>query len=173
MASQWALRRSGGQARSHHFIGWIQNMGRWWLSELVKCENPPKERPRPRPRPDIRLFKVSNPQACQFSSLDLSYLVVLVNRHQTCPAAPKTTRRTAVVARRSKFLNPRRSTAPCTTSSSPRPQPNPTGPTKTMFTTKVLRQVAAHAERTPSIRFIGKRTLPGMSDVPAGGNPSA
>ena len=32
-----------------------------------------------------------------------------------------------------------------------------------MFTTKVLRQAAQHAERTPSIRFIGKRTIPGMS----------
>jgi hypothetical protein len=36
-----------------------------------------------------------------------------------------------------------------------------------MFTTKVLRQAAAHAERTPSIRFIGKRTIPGMSDLSA------
>jgi hypothetical protein len=34
-----------------------------------------------------------------------------------------------------------------------------------MFTTKVLRQAAVHAERTPSIRFIGKRTIPGMSDA--------
>lgn len=35
-----------------------------------------------------------------------------------------------------------------------------------MFTTKVLRQAAAHAERTPSIRFLGKRTIPGMSKLP-------
>jgi small subunit ribosomal protein YMR-31 len=33
-----------------------------------------------------------------------------------------------------------------------------------MFTTKVLRQAAAHAERTPSIRFIGKRTIPASID---------
>ncbi|KAH6637363.1 hypothetical protein F5144DRAFT_487576 [Chaetomium tenue] len=33
-----------------------------------------------------------------------------------------------------------------------------------MFTTKVLRQAAAHAERTPSIRFIGKRTIPASVD---------
>ena len=31
-----------------------------------------------------------------------------------------------------------------------------------MFASKVLRQAAAHAERTPSIRFIGKRTVPCM-----------
>jgi hypothetical protein len=33
-----------------------------------------------------------------------------------------------------------------------------------MFTTKALRQAAAHAERVPSIRFLGKRTIPGMLD---------
>ncbi|KAK4154487.1 hypothetical protein C8A00DRAFT_14376 [Chaetomidium leptoderma] len=33
-----------------------------------------------------------------------------------------------------------------------------------MFTTKVLRQAAVHAERTPSIRFIGKRTIPASVD---------
>jgi hypothetical protein len=33
-----------------------------------------------------------------------------------------------------------------------------------MFTTKVLRQAAVHAERTPSIRFIGKRTIPASID---------
>jgi len=33
-----------------------------------------------------------------------------------------------------------------------------------MFTTKVLRQAAAHAERTPSIRFLGKRTIPASID---------
>jgi len=30
-----------------------------------------------------------------------------------------------------------------------------------MFATKVLRQAAQHAERTPSIKFLGKRTIPG------------
>ena len=30
-----------------------------------------------------------------------------------------------------------------------------------MFATKTLRQAAAHAERTPLIKFIGKRTIPG------------
>jgi small subunit ribosomal protein YMR-31 len=30
-----------------------------------------------------------------------------------------------------------------------------------MFTTRALRQAAAHAERTPLIRFIGPRTIPG------------
>jgi len=34
-----------------------------------------------------------------------------------------------------------------------------------MFTTKVLRQAAAHAERTPSIRFLGKRAIPGMCSL--------
>ncbi|KAI0885040.1 uncharacterized protein GGS22DRAFT_137635 [Annulohypoxylon maeteangense] len=29
-----------------------------------------------------------------------------------------------------------------------------------MFSTRVLRQAAAHAERTPLIRFIGKRSIP-------------
>lgn len=29
-----------------------------------------------------------------------------------------------------------------------------------MFATRVLRQAAAHAERTPSIRFLGRRTIP-------------
>ncbi|KAI1088729.1 hypothetical protein F5B19DRAFT_409896 [Rostrohypoxylon terebratum] len=29
-----------------------------------------------------------------------------------------------------------------------------------MFATRVLRQAAAHAERTPLIRFIGKRSIP-------------
>ncbi|KAK4096604.1 hypothetical protein N658DRAFT_519106 [Parathielavia hyrcaniae] len=33
-----------------------------------------------------------------------------------------------------------------------------------MFSTKVLRQAAAHAERKPSIRFIGKRTTPASVD---------
>ncbi|KAK4132208.1 hypothetical protein BT67DRAFT_386234 [Trichocladium antarcticum] len=33
-----------------------------------------------------------------------------------------------------------------------------------MFTTKALRQAAQHAERTPSIRFIGKRTIPASID---------
>ncbi|KAK4235720.1 hypothetical protein C8A03DRAFT_17568 [Achaetomium macrosporum] len=33
-----------------------------------------------------------------------------------------------------------------------------------MFTTRVLRQAAQHAERTPSIRFIGKRTVPASVD---------
>lgn len=34
-----------------------------------------------------------------------------------------------------------------------------------MFATRVLRQAAAHAERTPLIRFIGKRSVPGMSPI--------
>ncbi|KAK3377386.1 hypothetical protein B0T24DRAFT_648915 [Lasiosphaeria ovina] len=33
-----------------------------------------------------------------------------------------------------------------------------------MFTTRVLRQAAQHAERTPSIKFIGKRTIPASID---------
>ncbi|EON95687.1 putative ribosomal protein ymr-31 protein [Phaeoacremonium minimum UCRPA7] len=33
-----------------------------------------------------------------------------------------------------------------------------------MFATKTLRQAAAHAERTPLIRFIGKRTIPSSVD---------
>ncbi|KAL2022155.1 hypothetical protein VTK56DRAFT_5984 [Thermocarpiscus australiensis] len=33
-----------------------------------------------------------------------------------------------------------------------------------MFTTRVLRQAGQHAERTPSIRFIGKRTVPASID---------
>ncbi|KAL1838507.1 hypothetical protein VTJ49DRAFT_2614 [Mycothermus thermophilus] len=33
-----------------------------------------------------------------------------------------------------------------------------------MFVTRVLRQAAAHAERTPSIRFLGKRTFPASVD---------
>ncbi|KAJ9133786.1 hypothetical protein NKR19_g8904 [Coniochaeta hoffmannii] len=33
-----------------------------------------------------------------------------------------------------------------------------------MFTTRVLRQAAQHAERTPSIRFLGKRTVPSSVD---------
>jgi len=32
-----------------------------------------------------------------------------------------------------------------------------------MFATKVLRQAAAHAERQPSIKFIGKRSIPSTS----------
>ena len=39
---------------------------------------------------------------------------------------------------------------------------NKNKPIVAMFATKALRQAAQHAERTPSIRFIGKRTLPGM-----------
>jgi len=33
-----------------------------------------------------------------------------------------------------------------------------------MFTTRVLRQAAQHAERTPSIKFLGKRTVPSSVD---------
>ncbi|KAL2270651.1 hypothetical protein VTJ83DRAFT_22 [Remersonia thermophila] len=33
-----------------------------------------------------------------------------------------------------------------------------------MFATRVLRQAAVHAERTPSIRFLGKRTFPASVD---------
>ncbi|KAK4161719.1 hypothetical protein QBC43DRAFT_217119 [Cladorrhinum sp. PSN259] len=33
-----------------------------------------------------------------------------------------------------------------------------------MFATRVLRQAAAHAERVPSIRFIGKRSVPAQLD---------
>jgi len=33
-----------------------------------------------------------------------------------------------------------------------------------MYATKVLRQAAQHAERTPSIRFLGKRTVPASVD---------
>ncbi|KAK0724437.1 hypothetical protein B0H67DRAFT_567965 [Lasiosphaeris hirsuta] len=33
-----------------------------------------------------------------------------------------------------------------------------------MFTTRVLRQAAQHAERTPSIKFLGKRTIPASVD---------
>jgi small subunit ribosomal protein YMR-31 len=33
-----------------------------------------------------------------------------------------------------------------------------------MFATRVLRQAAQHAERTPSIKFIGKRTVPASVD---------
>ncbi|KAK3935386.1 hypothetical protein QBC46DRAFT_346682 [Diplogelasinospora grovesii] len=33
-----------------------------------------------------------------------------------------------------------------------------------MFATKVLRQAAQHAERTPSIKFIGKRSIPSSVD---------
>lgn len=33
-----------------------------------------------------------------------------------------------------------------------------------MFATKVLRQAAQHAERTPSIKFLGKRTIPSAVD---------
>ncbi|KAI0853806.1 hypothetical protein F5Y00DRAFT_223653 [Daldinia vernicosa] len=50
-----------------------------------------------------------------------------------------------------------------------------------MFATRVLRQAAAHAERTPLIRFIGKRTIPENVDhtpqphpaSPSGALPSA
>lgn len=31
-----------------------------------------------------------------------------------------------------------------------------------MYATRALRQAAVHAERTPLIRFIGKRNVPGM-----------
>ncbi|TDZ30621.1 hypothetical protein C8035_v002078 [Colletotrichum spinosum] len=33
-----------------------------------------------------------------------------------------------------------------------------------MFATRVLRQAAAHAERVPSIRFLGRRTIPANID---------
>ncbi|KAL0934501.1 uncharacterized protein CTRU02_211300 [Colletotrichum truncatum] len=33
-----------------------------------------------------------------------------------------------------------------------------------MFATRVLRQAAAHAERVPSIRFLGPRTIPSSVD---------
>ncbi|OLN81930.1 37S ribosomal protein YMR-31, mitochondrial [Colletotrichum chlorophyti] len=33
-----------------------------------------------------------------------------------------------------------------------------------MFATRVLRQAVAHAERTPSIRFLGRRTIPSNID---------
>ncbi|KAL2177298.1 uncharacterized protein P884DRAFT_200146 [Thermothelomyces heterothallicus CBS 202.75] len=33
-----------------------------------------------------------------------------------------------------------------------------------MFATRIFRQAAAHAERTPSIKFIGKRTIPASID---------
>ncbi|KAK3903805.1 hypothetical protein C8A05DRAFT_32466 [Staphylotrichum tortipilum] len=33
-----------------------------------------------------------------------------------------------------------------------------------MFATKALRQAAVHAERIPSIRFLGKRTIPASID---------
>ncbi|KAK3312616.1 hypothetical protein B0H66DRAFT_377666 [Apodospora peruviana] len=33
-----------------------------------------------------------------------------------------------------------------------------------MFTTRVLRQAAQHAERVPSIKFVGKRTIPASID---------
>lgn len=33
-----------------------------------------------------------------------------------------------------------------------------------MYATRVLRQAAQHAERTPSIKFIGKRTIPASVD---------
>ncbi|PSR92044.1 hypothetical protein BD289DRAFT_352187, partial [Coniella lustricola] len=33
-----------------------------------------------------------------------------------------------------------------------------------MFATRALRQAAAHAERVPSIRFLGKRTIPSSVD---------
>ncbi|CCF47522.1 hypothetical protein CH063_15882 [Colletotrichum higginsianum] len=33
-----------------------------------------------------------------------------------------------------------------------------------MFATRVLRQAAAHAERVPSIRFLGRRTIPSSID---------
>ncbi|KAJ4288871.1 hypothetical protein N0V88_007204 [Collariella sp. IMI 366227] len=33
-----------------------------------------------------------------------------------------------------------------------------------MFVTKALRQAAQHVERTPSIRFLGKRTIPASVD---------
>lgn len=32
-----------------------------------------------------------------------------------------------------------------------------------MFATRALRQAVAHAERVPSIKFIGKRSIPGTS----------
>ncbi|KAK0630511.1 hypothetical protein B0T17DRAFT_590002 [Bombardia bombarda] len=33
-----------------------------------------------------------------------------------------------------------------------------------MFATRALRQAAQHAERTPSIKFVGKRTIPSSVD---------
>lgn len=33
-----------------------------------------------------------------------------------------------------------------------------------MFATRILRQAAQHAERTPSIKFLGKRTVPSSVD---------
>jgi hypothetical protein len=33
-----------------------------------------------------------------------------------------------------------------------------------MFSTRILRQAAQHAERTPSIKFLGKRTVPSSVD---------
>lgn len=110
------------------------------------------------------------------------------------PLRPKTNARTAIVARRSHFgpaVKEKRkknralsSTRPKTnahadpaghllrTRSRPRPNPRPSAPipilfpnTGTMFATKTLRQAAVHAERIPSIRFLGKRTIPGMSTM--------
>ncbi|KAK1760095.1 hypothetical protein QBC47DRAFT_355313 [Echria macrotheca] len=42
-----------------------------------------------------------------------------------------------------------------------------------MFTTRVLRQAAQHAERTPSIKFIGKRTVPASVDHTPKPHPAA
>lgn len=41
------------------------------------------------------------------------------------------------------------------------PNPKPFYNTTKMFATKALRQAAAHAERQPLIKFIGKRNIPG------------
>ncbi|KAK4184141.1 hypothetical protein QBC35DRAFT_455579 [Podospora australis] len=42
-----------------------------------------------------------------------------------------------------------------------------------MFATRVLRQAAQHAERTPSIRFIGRRTIPSSVDHSPQPHPAA
>lgn len=42
-----------------------------------------------------------------------------------------------------------------------------------MYATRVLRQAAQHAERTPSIRFIGKRTIPSSVDRSPQPHPAA
>ena len=98
---------------------------------------------------------------CQFSSLELSstkspihQIYITANPVPTAPRLVTDSHRREEKKKGTSRLRHR-------TSFSTLPEQPRTTNTTAMFTTRVLRQAAQHAERTPSIRFLGKRTIPG------------
>ncbi|KAB5583410.1 hypothetical protein GE09DRAFT_1078795 [Coniochaeta sp. 2T2.1] len=140
---------------------------------FINLESPLRFPSRKRAPPLLRSLPTSqvHHSCCQFSSLDLSQpqvvtFVQLLHTGNHCLRLHLDLLRTAIVARRNYKGTTSRLRYRTPNSHIFRNNRTPPTPPQllTMFTTRILRQAAQHAERTPSIKFLGKRTVPSSVD---------